>query len=248
MKSFRVCSTLVFVLAASLAPAADTPAPAPSAAAPAVSQAERRATSLLKELKLTDAGKEARTRTILETYFRAVEQWHAIHDPTLTPLWNEWAAIRALPAKDEAAAAKVGDKIDAIYVSFRPHRDTFLARLAREIAPADIETIKNSLTRSPGMDRTANAYIEMIPRFTEADKAFVRERFAIAREMALDTTTGREIEAFFKRQKVVVEAYIDEKGYEYRKSREIWVAKLKAAEDAAKAAKAAAAKAEAKKE
>ena len=53
-------------------------------------------------------------------------------------------------------------------------RAAFLAALAREISAEQIEAIKNSLTRSPGMDRTANAYIEMIPQFTEADKAFVR--------------------------------------------------------------------------
>ena len=229
----RLLATLLAVLSAALAPAADKTFPA----APTVSQAERRTTSLLKELKLTDAAQEARTRAILETHFRAMEQWHATHDPLLQPLWSEWAAKRTPPVKDEAAAAKVGEKIDAIYASFRPQRDAFLTALAREISPAQIETIKNALTRSPGMDRTANAYIEMIPQFTEADKAFVRARFAIAREQAIDTTTSKEIEAFFKRQKVIVEAYIDEKGYDYRKSREVWVAKLNAAAAAAKAAK-----------
>lgn len=239
MNPLRFVPALLLAFVASLAFAADRSAPASAspAAAPTPSQAARRAASLVRELKLADAGREARTHAILESHFAAMEQWHALHDPALTPLWSEWAALRAPPHKDEAAAARIGDKIDAIYAGFRPQRDAFLAALAREIAPAQIDAIKNSLTRSPGMDRTANAYIEMIPRFTEADKAFVRERFAIAREMAIDTTTGKEIEAFFKRQKVVVEAYIDEKGYDYRKSREIWVAKLKAAEDAAKAAK-----------
>jgi predicted DsbA family dithiol-disulfide isomerase len=89
------------------------------------------------------------------------------------------------------------------------------------------------------MDRTANAYIEMIPQFTDADKAFVRQRFAIAREQGMDTTTGKEVDSFFKRQKDIVEAYIDEKGYDYKKSREAWIAKTTAAAAAAKAAKAA---------
>jgi hypothetical protein len=225
LRSFVLCALpAVFALAA-------------EPAAPTGSQAERRATSLLKDLKLTDAGQEARTRAILEAHFTAMEHWHAVHDPALKPLWAEWAARRSPPEKDEAAAAKVGEKIDALYASFRPQRDAFLAALAREISPAQIESIKNALTRSPGMDRTANAYIEMIPQFTAADKAFVRARFALAREQALDTTTGKEIDAFFKRQKVIVEAYIDEKGYDYRKSREAWVAKLNAATAAAKAAK-----------
>jgi hypothetical protein len=241
MHPFRIVPTLLFSLAISSALAAEItpPASAPAASATKPSAAERRTTSLLKELKLADAGKETKVRTILESYFTAMEKWHAVNDPALTPLWSEWAALRSPPSKDEAAAAKVGEKIDAIYTSFRPQHDAFLAALAQEISPADIDKIKNSLTRSPGMDRTANAYIEMIPQFTDADKAFVRERFAIAREQAIDTTTGKEIDSFFKRQKVLVEAYIDQKGYDYRKSREVWVAKLKATEDAAKAAKAA---------
>ena len=248
MNPVRVFPTLVFVLAASLALAAEkaapTPAPAGTATAPKQSQSERRAASLLKELKLTDAAKEAQTRAILESHFEAMEKWHVANDPALTALWAEWNAERNKPNRGDAP--KVGEKIDTVYASFRPQRDAFLAALAKEIGPAGIETIKNSLTRSPGMDRTANAYIEMIPQFTEADKAFVRARFAIAREQAIDTTTGREVDAFFKRQKDIVEPYIDEKGYDYKKSREIWLAKVNAATAAAKAAKAA--KAEAKKE
>jgi hypothetical protein len=239
MKRVLAGPLLLFVLAAPLAAAAESAAvsSSPSPAAPPPPPSVRRAASLLKELKLADADQAARVRAVLEAHFAAMEKWHAAHDPELTPLWSEWAARRSPPEKDEAAAARIGEKIDAIYASFRPQHDAFLAALGREISPAQIETIKNALTRSPGMDRTANAYIEMIPQFTDADEAFVRHRFALAREQAIDTTTGKEIDAFFKRQKVVVEAYIDEHGYDYRKSREAWIAKLNAANAAAKTAK-----------
>jgi hypothetical protein len=237
----RLIVPVLFAFAGSFAVAAEkSPAATmPVAAAAQPSQAARRTAALLKELKLTDAAQEAKVRSVLESHFVAMEEWHASHDSALTPLWSEWAARRSPPEKDEAAAAKVGEKIDAIYASFRPRRDAFLAALGQELSPAQIDTIKNSLTRSPGMDRTANAYIEMIPQFTAADKAFVHERFAMAREQAIDTTTGKEVEAFFKRQKVVVEAYIDEKGYDYRKSREAWITKMNAANAATKAADAA---------
>ncbi|HEX2852860.1 MAG TPA: DUF3826 domain-containing protein [Opitutaceae bacterium] len=246
MNPLRVLPALVLTLAASFAFAADNAAPASSpaaaATAPKPSASERRATNLVKGLKLTDAATEAKTRAILESHFTAMEQWHAVNDPALTQLWSEWTTARNQPTKVEAA--KVGEKIDAIYATFRPQHDAFLAALAKEISPANIESIKNSLTNSPGMDRTANAYIEMIPQFTDADKAFVRSRFALAREQSIDTTTGKEIVAFFKRQKDIVEAYIDEKGYDYQKSRAAWVAKTDAAAAAAKAAKAAGAKKE----
>lgn len=242
MNPLRAFPTLVFTLAASFALAAENaaPAPAPASAAPAAtapkaSPSERRAASLLKELKLTDAGKEARTRAILESHFAAMEKWHAANDPVLTPLWSEWATARNQPTKAEAN--KVAEKIDAVYADFRPQRDAFLAALAKEISPAEIEKIKNTLTRSPGLDRTANGYSQMIPHLTDADKAFIRARLTIARDQAIDTTADKEVVAFFKRQKDVVEAYIDEKGYDYKKSYQAWVAKMKAEDDAAKAAK-----------
>lgn len=241
MNPLRVLPALVLTFATALAFAAENtvPAPAtvPATTAPKQSAAERRAASLVKGLKLTDAGQETKVRGILESHFVAMEKWHAVNDAALNTLWAEWTEKRNLPTKDEAA--KVAEKIDAIYLDFRPQRDAFLAALAKEISQADIEKIKNTLTNSPGMDRTANAYIEMIPQFTEADKAFVRSRFAIAREQSIDTTTGKEIIAFFKRQKDIVEAYIDEKGYDYKKSRAAWVAKMDAANAEAKAAKAA---------
>jgi hypothetical protein len=238
MNPRRAFPTLVFVVAASFALAAENTAPqsTPAASASQPPASARRATAVLKELKLTDPAKEARVRALLEAHFAAMEKWHAANDTALTPLWSEWAAQRNQPAKGEAA--KVAEKIDAVYAGFRPTRDTFLASLAHEVGAAGVEIFKNNLTRSPGMDRTANAYIEMIPSFTEADKIFVRERFHLAREQAIDTTTGREVESFFKRQKDIVEAYIDEKGYDYRKSREAWIAKTNAAAEATKAAKA----------
>src|SRR4051794_747551 len=94
MKPLRLFPTLIFTLAAAFASAAEnaappsTPAVTPAAVQP--SQAARRATALLKELKLADAGKEARVRAILESHFAAMEKWHAINDPVLTPLWSEW--------------------------------------------------------------------------------------------------------------------------------------------------------------
>ena len=83
MNPLRVLPTLVFTLAASLAFAAEkaATAPAPAATAPKQSQSERRAASLLKELKLTDTGQEARTRAILESHFDAMEKWNTANDP-----------------------------------------------------------------------------------------------------------------------------------------------------------------------
>jgi hypothetical protein len=232
MKPLRLLPLLLFTLSSSLILSGETVSAQDIASTPPTKPAasERRAASVLKELKLADASKAERVRAILVSHFSTMERWHAVNDALLTPLWSDWAAQRTPPRKDEAAAAKVGEKIDSVYASFRPQRDAFLSALAKELSPADIDRIKNILTRSPGMDRTANAYIEMIPQFTDADKQFVRQRFAIAREQAIDTTTDKEVAAFFKRQKVVVEAYIDERGYDYRKSREAWIAKLNAAQ------------------
>ncbi len=240
MKRFSSLALLAFAAAAPFAVAADAPAEA-AAATPAAaakpSKSPERAAKVLKDLKLTDGAKEEKVRTILVTHFDALQAWHETHDAEINPLWTKWAAARSAEKKDEAAAAKVGEQIDAVYADFKPEHDVFLTNLGKELTPAQIEAVKNSLTRSPGLERTYNAYLEMVPQFTDKDKAFIREKLTIAREQAMDTTADKEIVNLFKRQKVLCEAYIDAQGYDYRKSYEAFAAKGKAKEAAAKSEK-----------
>ena len=189
---------------------------------------DKRTAPILKDLKLGDSALETRVRAVLAPHFQALTAWHAANDAALKSLWTAWAEARSTGNKDEAAAAKVGEKIDAVYATFRPQHDAFLTALATQLSPAQVIAVKDSLTKSPGLQRTYDAYLEMVPRFTDADKAFIREKLTVAREQAMDALTNKEKAELFKRQKIQVQTYMNEHGYDYEKSYVAWIEKNKA--------------------
>jgi hypothetical protein len=205
------------------APATPTPTPRRLDAA----TLEKRVAPILKELALKETDRQSEVRSVLVDHFQALQEWHAEHDAELAALWTRWAEARS-GAKDEVKAAAIGREIDQVYASFQPEHASFLARLASSLTARQIDTVKDVLTRSPGLKRTYNAYLQIVPQMTEADKTFIYEKLRVAREQAMDAITNKEKANLFKRQKVQIEAYIDSKGYDWKKSYAAYVARLEA--------------------
>lgn len=223
--SFRpLLAGLVLGTGAALAaaePAASAPAPSsPTAGAPAAPidqhTLDKRTSGVLKRLQLSDAAQKEAVLQILEQHFRALYDWHQQHDPELAGLWKRWADARTQDAKDETKAAAVVAEIRATYASLQPQHQSFLQALAKHLTPEQVEAVKDAMTSSPGMRRTYEAYLKMIPTFTDEEKAFIAGKLLVAREMAMDAVSDKEKANLFKTQKVQVEAYIDAQGYDYR--------------------------------
>jgi hypothetical protein len=167
-----------------------------------------KADRLLNALKLDDAGKTARVRATLGEWFVTLWNWHEQHDPTLNALWADWNKARAVVPKDEFPGEVIAHRIDGVYDSLRPAYQAFLARLATDLTPAQIDTIKETWSRSPGMERTYRAYLEIVPDLTDAQKQVIRDRMLLAREAAMLTDSDKEIVNIYKVHKVKVEAYV----------------------------------------
>jgi hypothetical protein len=209
--------------------------------APALDQhtLDKRTQPVLKALKLdaSDAAKMARVKAVLDQHLLAVQAWHQQHADALDALWNQWNDARVPAHKDEVKVAQIGEQIDALYASFRPAHDAFLSALQKELSAAEIETVKNAMTARPGLERTYDAYLEMVPALTPADRQEIHHLLEIAREEALDAPDdrkGAEKVRLFKKQKVKVQDYLDAHGYDYEKSYKAWVDRLKAKSGAAK--------------
>jgi hypothetical protein len=198
---------------------------------------DKRINPILTDLALRDAATEARIRAILEPHFQALHTWHAANDLTTTELWKQWADARATVHQDGVRAAEIAGQINQVYASFRPAHEGLLTSLAAVLSPAQVDAVKDSLTKSPGMKRTYDAYLQVVPNLTDAQKEFIQEKLRLARERAMDAIADKEKANIFKTQKVQIEAYIDAQGYDWKKSYTAFVAKMKAQTDAVKAAK-----------
>lgn len=171
-------------------------------------QIEAKSARLLQPLKIEDAAKEARAKSILADWLVELRAWHEQNDPQLKELWAEWNKARAVVPKDEFPAEVIAHRIDDVYASLRQRYAATMDALSQELSPGQIDTLKETWSRSPGMRRTYNAYLEIVPDLKEDQKQVILSHMLRAREDAMLTDSDREIVNIFKRHKVKVEAYV----------------------------------------
>jgi hypothetical protein len=187
----------------------------PPAAAPAVSldaaarkKIDQKAAKIADSVKLGDADKTAKVKTIVSDWLAVLSTWHTEHDRELNQLWGEWNKARAVVPKDEFPGEVVAHKIDAVYASLKPAYEDFVKRLSAELTAGQVDDVKESWSRSPGMTRTYNAYLEIVPDLTAKDKDVIKARLLRARDDAMLTDADKEIVSIYKRHKVKVEQYV----------------------------------------
>jgi hypothetical protein len=169
---------------------------------------DAKAKRLIDVIKLDDSAKAERVKGIMGTWFVALWDWHKQHDAELNELWSQWSKARSVVPKDEFPAEVIAHKIDDVYASLKPAYQTFLTRLATELTPQQIDAIKEFWSRSPGMKRTYDAYLETVPDLTDEQKQVIYNRMLLAREAAMLTDADKEVVNIYKRHKVKVEAYV----------------------------------------
>jgi hypothetical protein len=203
----------VVLLAGSMASrlmAADAASPVSTPAADAATQKkiDQKVTQLVNSAKITDADKIAKIKVIGAEWFATLFAWHKEHDKEINVLWADWNKARAVVPKDEFPGEVVAVKIEDTYASLKPAYDDYIKRLSAELTPEQVDAIKENWSRSPGNQRTYNAYLEIVPDLADKDKEVLKARMLMAREAAMLTDADKEIVAIYKRHKVKAEQYI----------------------------------------
>jgi hypothetical protein len=190
--------------------AAASPVPAPAGAVDDAmrKRIDQKASKLVDALKLADADKAAKVKAIAGEWLGVMMSWHKANDAELGRLWGEWNKARAVVPKDEFPGEVIAHQIDGVYASLKPAYEDYVKRLSAELTPEQVEAVKENWSRSPGMTRTYNAYLEIVPDLSDAEKEVIKARMLMAREAAMLTDSDKEIVAIYKRHKVKVEQYV----------------------------------------
>lgn len=199
MRRSIVCAVMVMGLAVSAMAKQD---------AQTQQRIDRKAGSLFGGLRVDDAEKEARLKAILGEYLVQMWAWREANEAQLAELWSEWNRRRAVVPKDEFPAELIAVQIEELYGALQPAYEKFIEQLATELTDAQIDAVKERWSRSPGMKRTYDAYLEIVPDLTDEQKQVIYNRMLMAREAAMLTDSDREIVNIYKRHKVKVEAYV----------------------------------------
>ncbi|MEZ5327208.1 MAG: DUF3826 domain-containing protein [Verrucomicrobiales bacterium] len=188
---------------------------------------ESKGRRLAGQLELGHEAKTDKAAALISQHFARVWEWHQLVDEKLDTAWADWDAARSPgddgKEKDELKAlAIMTERIDPIYAEFTPQIQGLLAALHGDIGEEKTTELLDRITRSPGAERTYNAYLGMVPEMKDEEKAILWERMEQAREESLAAWTDKRIIKIFKKHKVRNEFSIDYFGYGYRKRYEAW--------------------------
>lgn len=191
---------------------------------------QNKATGLAQSLKLGDEAKQAKVASLLIEHYSRLWAWHQQVDEQLEAAWKAWEDARdpAKGGKNELKALTIlVEQIDPIYAQFAPQIHHLLAALRKELREDQVIALLDRITFSPGVDRTYNAYLEMVPELKDEEKKILRSRLEQARLESLAAWNSKSIIRIFKKYKIRNKFSIDDFGYNYRQRYKEWVEKSK---------------------
>lgn len=170
---------------------------------------EGRTANILKALALTDTNKAARVHDIIMTQWRALNAWHNENDAKLK------------------AARSDTNTVAQIRTSLKTLHNEFIAKLSTDLTPEQVETVKDKMTYGV-VEVTYDAYLEIVPNLTDADKAKILQLLKEGREEAMDGGSSQEKAAIMKKYKGKINNYLSATGHDVAQAYKDWGAKQKA--------------------
>ena len=166
----------------------------------------KRSADIVTALALTDAAQSNRVQEILIAQYRALNEWHETHDAGIKT-WSQ-----AANTTDKETAAKTKEQIARIQATLKPVHDSFLARLAADLTPGQVEAVKDKMTYGK-VKVTYDAYCKFNPTLTDEEKAHILTLLKEARELAMDGGSAEEKTAIFGKFKGKINNYLAAQGH-----------------------------------
>lgn len=225
MKKLLTC--WIAVLLTTPAFAAETNATSEAEAAYTRTITER-ADKIVATLNIADPNKYGRVRDIIVRQYRDLSGIHDARDAAIKEAQGKPGADKVAT---EAAVQKVRDESK---VQTDQLHGEFLARLAAELTPAQVDQVKDGLTYGV-LPLTYGVYLKMYPDLTDDQKTQIMAWLVEARELAMDGGSAQEKHAVFGKYKGRINNYLSRAGYDAKAAeRNLRAAEAKTANPTAK--------------
>jgi len=185
---------LGLLLAAPLLAATETNAPAADTEANYTKAIEGRTADILKALALTNTAKATAVHDAVMGQYRALRTWHDANDAKLKK-------------------AKDTNEIATIDASLKTLHNEFIGKLSKNLTPKQVDVVKDKMTYGV-VQVTYNAYCQMYPDLTDAEKQQIMAWLVEARETSMDQGSSNEKHAVFGKYKGRINNYLSKEGYD----------------------------------
>jgi hypothetical protein len=169
---------------------------------------EKKVNTWLDSLKLNDAAKEARIRTVLINHQKIVRDWHNDHPYTSVPAGINPLNGKPLSDIDREVIANSG-KPASVHANL-------MEGLRKDLSEAQVETILDFYTIGK-VDFTMRGFKAIVPDMTPTEEAYILQQLKLAREQAVDYKRMKAISAIFEIYKTNSEQYLNANGRNWRK-------------------------------
>lgn len=170
---------------------------------------DKRASDIVEVLAINDSAKADRVHKTIVDQYRALRDWHDANDAKL---------------KDKSTDAAAKAEIEKSRVALH---DDFLAALATDLSPEQVETVKDKMVYGK-VKVTYDAYVAMAGTLNDEQKAKILDLLKQAREEAMDGGSADEKSAVFKKYKGKINNYLASQGIDMKKAEKAFFDKAKA--------------------
>ncbi|HTY86078.1 MAG TPA: DUF3826 domain-containing protein [Candidatus Acidoferrum sp.] len=177
-----------------------------------ITSIENRTAAIVASLDLNNAEKSARVHDIIIAQYRTLRARDEAIDSLLKLQGKEVNYKNRAPLMQSESKAL---------------HDKFLAKLATELTPEQVEIVKNKMTYNK-VQVTYVAYCSIFSDLTEADKTEIMDKLKAAREEAMDGGSAAEKSAIFQKYKDQINDYLNAHGHDVAKAYKEWEAKQQA--------------------
>ena len=182
-----------------------------------------RAGKITGTLGLPDSAAFLRVRSIIANQYYSLNTVYAERDEHLKSLKTQ------IPAPDKTTMDSVKKSIqEAVDTRVGQLHSAYLAKLATELNPQQIDKVKDGMTYSV-LEVTFHGYQEELPDLTEEQKARILADLTEAREHAMDAESSEKKHAWFGKYKGRINNYLSAQGIDMKKAAEEWEKRRKTA-------------------
>jgi hypothetical protein len=171
--------------------------------------ASAEASKIVNQLGIDDPARVVRVRDLIAKHNRGLRKIHNDREGKIAE------AKRSPGADPTVLSAWVGvTTAQANIKLLRLHR-WFVARLAAELTPVEVERVKNALTDNV-VPTANNRYLQAFPNLTPDEKREILARLLEARDYAMDAGSAEERGAIFQKYQREIHDYLSQAGYDVK--------------------------------
>lgn len=173
-----------------------------------------RSEKIVATLGISDPSKANQITTIIAAQYSDLNSVYTERDEQIKIIKQKGLSKEAMDAEIKNAEASAAKKIEPLHAAF-------LSALSSKLSGEQVTKVKDGMTYNV-VHVTYDAFVDMIPSLTKAQKDQIMAWLVEAREHAMDAESSEKKHWWFGKYKGRINNYLSAQGYDLQKERKEW--------------------------